>query len=949
MSLNNQLPATGPFSLVLSRFKLSLTTDEAKDFQFTSLRDVEDVIENIQEKQKATKMIRNVNRLKPFLDAMDQYGKVVEVFLNMSGVVAFVWVFDTVLDAYESLGERIPLLEQYQSLFRQPLMRKVLVLIFEDVLEFHREALKIFKRRAWTVVFTALWKDFGTRFQKILDSLERHSRLIECQASLSEFEAAQTARRQTEHNFNELRKAEKERQMISVTKWLAPSEVHQDQERFTATRRPYPGSCGWVFKNSTVRTWLDSSLGKHSGLWLNGIPGAGKTILASAIIERLQQEENASVCFFFCKHGDPTRNSFHSIGRTFLVHLLRQNDGLLPYIYEQQVSSYEMTLGTSATLTNLLKVAMGDSGKTYVIIDGLDECEKSERAKVLTWMSSVTTTDDDSTVKVAVISTNEPDIKRKLSKFLKKKLEPEDVKEDLQIYLNSRVVELQEKFELPESTPEAIVRTILERANGMFLYAYLTVENLLSQPTKALFEHELQPHIFPTGLGQAYDRIVRRIYNNPHQAQKLQAMSLLGWVVCARRPLTWNEIQGAASIDLEARKVDHEGRRIRDDINDLCGCLIEIQSDIVQLVHTTAKFHLVNQRLVGVVTEEMKLARLCVWYLSFGCFRYDLPYPTVASNCISGSYVFLEYAAVNWISHVQACSSNVDDYNKDEIDSLAQQVETLLNLHLKGKETCPAVSSTISGRIQPVERHPVFIQLNELASAKQLVLKLDGPFSLGRFIVLVRAELESLAQDEQYLITLRAIYGTKLFKCTLSHCVDFHRGFSSSATRNQHLSQHERPFKCLHTGCPRVELGFPSIRELNSHLSNTHPRQVGEDNVISFPASSFDEGTFDDAFLLDDADLLDSFDFESFMDSATNTQDEVGSDSLERDDNGNADFLDGSDVPSFFPANSERNNGALGVGSDSLQRNPFYITDEELFKETPPAGRSMASLRAPSE
>ena len=48
------------------------------------------MIENIQENQKATKMIKSVNRLKLFLEAIDQYGKVVDVFVNVSSVVAFV-------------------------------------------------------------------------------------------------------------------------------------------------------------------------------------------------------------------------------------------------------------------------------------------------------------------------------------------------------------------------------------------------------------------------------------------------------------------------------------------------------------------------------------------------------------------------------------------------------------------------------------------------------------------------------------------------------------------------------------------------------------------------------------------------------------------------------------------------------------------------------------------
>jgi hypothetical protein len=133
---------------------------------------------------------------------------------------------------------------------------------------------------------------------------------------------------------------------------------------------------------------------------------------------------------------------------------------------ERQVTGYEMTPGTSATLKDLLKVAMGDSRKMYVIIDGLDECEKSERSKVLAWLGSVTTADGDPTIKMAAFSTDEPDIKRKLSKFLEKRLETGDIEEDLQIYLKLQVVELKEKFELLDAISEPTIQTILERAKS---------------------------------------------------------------------------------------------------------------------------------------------------------------------------------------------------------------------------------------------------------------------------------------------------------------------------------------------------------------------------------------------------------------------------------------------------------------------------------------------------
>ena len=57
--------------------------------------------------------------------------------------------FNILLDAYEQIGESIPQFEQYRALFgRSSDMQKVLGLVYTDILEFHRRALKFFKRRS---------------------------------------------------------------------------------------------------------------------------------------------------------------------------------------------------------------------------------------------------------------------------------------------------------------------------------------------------------------------------------------------------------------------------------------------------------------------------------------------------------------------------------------------------------------------------------------------------------------------------------------------------------------------------------------------------------------------------------------------------------------------------------------------------------------------------------
>ena len=53
------------------------------------------------------------------------------------------------LEGYLTIGESLPQLEQYQELFgNNQYMRSALASIFEDILDFHAEAVKHFKQRS---------------------------------------------------------------------------------------------------------------------------------------------------------------------------------------------------------------------------------------------------------------------------------------------------------------------------------------------------------------------------------------------------------------------------------------------------------------------------------------------------------------------------------------------------------------------------------------------------------------------------------------------------------------------------------------------------------------------------------------------------------------------------------------------------------------------------------
>ncbi len=79
------------FQQVLERFKKRLTKEEENDFKFASLENVLMTVETIQTDQGQKKSMMNLNRISRFLEAMRQYGTVIEVFLNASSMLCFVW------------------------------------------------------------------------------------------------------------------------------------------------------------------------------------------------------------------------------------------------------------------------------------------------------------------------------------------------------------------------------------------------------------------------------------------------------------------------------------------------------------------------------------------------------------------------------------------------------------------------------------------------------------------------------------------------------------------------------------------------------------------------------------------------------------------------------------------------------------------------------------------
>lgn len=79
------------FRRALASFSSDLTPEQREDFRFTTLEDVHKAVVTIQAQQAKRKEMMNMPRVQSFLEAMYHFGKVIEVFLNSSEFLPFIW------------------------------------------------------------------------------------------------------------------------------------------------------------------------------------------------------------------------------------------------------------------------------------------------------------------------------------------------------------------------------------------------------------------------------------------------------------------------------------------------------------------------------------------------------------------------------------------------------------------------------------------------------------------------------------------------------------------------------------------------------------------------------------------------------------------------------------------------------------------------------------------
>ena len=85
-------PNPEAFERAISRFRTSLPSNRLHEFSICTVEDVRQSIREIQDEQGAQGKLRYLGRIAGFVEAMEQFGAVLDLFVNANELVCFIWV-----------------------------------------------------------------------------------------------------------------------------------------------------------------------------------------------------------------------------------------------------------------------------------------------------------------------------------------------------------------------------------------------------------------------------------------------------------------------------------------------------------------------------------------------------------------------------------------------------------------------------------------------------------------------------------------------------------------------------------------------------------------------------------------------------------------------------------------------------------------------------------------
>ncbi|KAJ4986829.1 hypothetical protein SVAN01_07634 [Stagonosporopsis vannaccii] len=409
-----------------------------------------------------------------------------------------------------------------------------------------------------------------------------------------------------------------------IRSWLQPTEyAHASGEYRKHLASHMPGTGLWLTSSTTYKQWLSEP--DQTTLWIKGIPGSGKSVVAAHLIDSLSKSyPSQPVLYFFFRQIIDANHEPRALLRDWLDQILEYSPPLQKDLKEVINDHRSLESLSMEDLWIYFKIAVQNlAGRTFCIADALDEMDQGNDD----FLQSLASFGASMHGKVKVVITSRPtpliESSLRALRLLCLRLEEEKVDSDIASYVNSRLG----SSSLSTADQHLVRKAIPGRANGIFLYAKLAMD--------AFLEPQVSPEVvlraLPVDLHAMYTTLLRQHAIRTGIPQDIQLL-ILQWVTHATRPLRLLELAEIVRVTYVCDQASNERLNLqaaKDLVRTAAGPLLEVlPNETICVIHHSFTEYLKNTDrfennggypILRFGATHARLAQTCVEYLRAGC------------------------------------------------------------------------------------------------------------------------------------------------------------------------------------------------------------------------------------------------------------------------------------------------------------------------------------------
>lgn len=257
-----------------------------------------------------------------------------------------------------------------------------------------------------------------------------------------------------------------------IKRWLSPSDPSTNYNK--ALQQRQEGSGLWFLQIDAFAKWKKT---QNSFLWLYGIPGCGKTILSSTIIEDLEKPlQCQSLLYFYFDFSDKDKQTLENMLRSLMSQLYSKCGGVSKE-FDSLFSSCEngRRQPSCESLCKAFLHIIEQVKEVWIVLDALDECRtrNGEPTKgLLSWIKDLLSSEQRN-IHLLVTSRPEQDIKSIVSEFAHNDdivpIQSSRISDDIRAYIRTRVRKDNglKRWQSYLEVQNEIETQLMEKADGM--------------------------------------------------------------------------------------------------------------------------------------------------------------------------------------------------------------------------------------------------------------------------------------------------------------------------------------------------------------------------------------------------------------------------------------------------------------------------------------------------